>query len=238
MRRPADPPGCCRADSGGHCGTPRPPPQRRLLRGASPASLGASQKVDPRAFDASRVTLGVVTCHCDAAWTGGAAPWGWGHGVSTGWGESPASPGYCHCLSLPWCSQWLCPGEVALCRGAGPRSWLGSCPRTQKHDSQPECDLGCACICLPGLGNRGPQAGWFQQPKFPLLWAWRRKSGPASWAPSEAENNLFWPLPQLMGVCWQVLGFLGLFRHLPHLCLHLHKTHLLPMCLYPNIPSL
>ena len=80
------------------------------------------------------------------------------------------------------------------------------------------------CIHLPGLGNKGPQAGWFQQPKFPLFWAWRRKSGPASWAPSEAENNLSQPLPQLMGVCWQVSGFLGLFRHRPHLCLHLHDT--------------
>ena len=127
MRRPADPPGCCRAGSGGHCCTPRPPPQRPCLRGASQASLGASQQVDHRDFDASRVTLGVVTCHCAAAWIGGAAPWGWGDGVSTGWGESSAS---------------------------------------------------------------------------------------------------------------QVSGFLVLFRHHPHLCLHLHMTHLLPMCLYPNVPSL
>lgn len=100
-RRPAGPPGCCRADSGGHCSAPRPPPQRRLLRGASPAFLGASQEVDPRDFDASRVTLGVVTCHRAAAWIRGVAPGCWADGVLTGWRESPASAGQQHLPEPP-----------------------------------------------------------------------------------------------------------------------------------------
>ena len=117
-----DPLGCCRADSGGHWSTSQPPPQRPLLRGASPAFLGASQEVDPRDFDASRVTLGVVTCHCAEAWIGGVAPGGWADGVSTGRRESPASAGQRHLPSLPWRGQRLCPGEAALCREAGPCS--------------------------------------------------------------------------------------------------------------------
>lgn len=101
------------------------------------------------------------------------------------------------------------------------------------RNTTPNQSVTGVCIHLPGLGNKGPQAEWFQQPKFPLFWAWRRKSGPASWAPSEAENNLSQPLPQLVGVCWQVSGSPGLFRHCPHLCLYLHTIHLPPVCLCP-----
>lgn len=97
-RRPA---GLLQGRLWGHCSTSQPPPQRPLLRGASPAFLGASQEVDPRDFDASRVTLGVVTCHCAEAWIGGVAPGGWADGVSTGRRESPASAGQHHLPEPP-----------------------------------------------------------------------------------------------------------------------------------------
>ena len=106
----------------GHCSTSQPPPQRPLLRGASPAFLGASQEVDPRDFDASRVTLGVVTCHCAEAWIG---EWPRGAGQTE---CQPAGEKVQHrlasatCPSLPWHGQRLCPGETALCREAGPCS--------------------------------------------------------------------------------------------------------------------
>lgn len=80
---------------------PSATPTKTLLRGASPAFLGASQEVDPRDFDASCVTLGVVTCHCAAAWIRGVAPGCRADGVSASWRESPASTGQCHLPKPP-----------------------------------------------------------------------------------------------------------------------------------------
>ena len=91
-----------------------------------------------------------------------------------------------------------------------------------------------SCINFLGCHSKVPQGRWLKQqnllPHSSAARCLRSRCQQSQFPVKSEKENLFYSSPLASVVCWQPLSLLGLQKHHPNCCLHLHVAFYLCVC--------